>query len=165
MLSLKNKDYPFFDIENKYGPSLLSKLPFFNGKSNGVISKKEIKFNSFINRAKNRHGDLYIYDIDDYINMGSKMRIWCIKCQKFFIQSPASHVNNNGCICTRSRKTVRHLNQESFIQLAKECHGDKYNYDKVVFVNMNTKILIYCNTCLEYFSQSPSGHVDKVRPH
>ncbi len=38
-------EYPFFDIENKYGPlSRLRQLPLTRGKSNGFISKRKLPY-------------------------------------------------------------------------------------------------------------------------
>ena len=37
-------------------------------------------------------------------------------------------------------------------------HGNKYNYNKVVYFSAKTAVQIYCNTCKEYFSQTPDGH-------
>ena len=42
-----------------------------------------------------------------------------------------------------------------FIRKAKDIHGDKYNYDEVIYVDDRTKVKIYCNTCKDYFWQLP----------
>lgn len=43
--ALVTDQYPFFDIENKYGPlSRLRKLPLTSGKSNGFMSKKKLAY-------------------------------------------------------------------------------------------------------------------------
>ena len=54
------------------------------------------------------------------------------------------------------------INEEKtrdFIRRAKEIHGDKYNYDEVDYQGNNTKVKIFCNTCKEYFWQTPSNHL------
>lgn len=47
---------------------------------------------------------------------------------------------------------------EQFIEDAKKVHGDKYNYDKVLYINNKTKIII---TCPEHgdFLQTPNKHL------
>lgn len=54
------------------------------------------------------------------------------------------------------------LNQsEYFINQATEIHKNKYIYDKTKWVDAHSKILIYCKTHCEYFTQSPTTHLDK----
>ena len=49
--------------------------------------------------------------------------------------------------------------QKDFLDRAKEKHGDKYNYDKVKYINSQTKIIISCNTCNYIFEQLPNSHL------
>lgn len=46
-----------------------------------------------------------------------------------------------------------------FINKAKIIHDNKYNYDKVEYINSRTKVKIFCNTCKKYFWQNPSSHL------
>ena len=48
--------------------------------------------------------------------------------------------------------------QLEFITESIIIHGDKYNYDDVVYVNNKTKVKIYCNTCKDYFYTKPICH-------
>ena len=41
--------------------------------------------------------------------------------------------------------------QEDFVKKAKDVHGDKYSYDKSIYINSSTPVEIYCNECQEYF--------------
>lgn len=50
------------------------------------------------------------------------------------------------------------LTREEFIERARAIHGDKYNYDKVVYVNNATKVVITCPTHGD-FLQKPSMHL------
>ena len=50
------------------------------------------------------------------------------------------------------------LTKEEFIKKAKEIHGDKYDYSKVEYVNIDTKVCIICNKHGE-FLQSPYKHL------
>lgn len=49
--------------------------------------------------------------------------------------------------------------QEQFIKEAIEKHGEKYTYDKVIYINNKTKVKIYCNKCDDYFEQLPMIHI------
>ena len=53
------------------------------------------------------------------------------------------------------------LTREEFIRRAREVHGDKYDYSKVVYINNATKVLIKCNECGTVFEQTPNCHVSK----
>ena len=43
------------------------------------------------------------------------------------------------------------LTTEQFIERAKQKHGDKYDYSKVVYVKYNIKVITFCNTCNDFF--------------
>ena len=111
----------------------------------------------FIKEAKATHGNKYDYSCVNYKSNNTKVKIFCNKCKKYFEQRPSSHVRGQGCpFCNRKNKTT-----ESFIEEAKAIHGDKYNYDHVVYVNEKTKIKIWCNNCKEFFYQAPRHHLRK----
>lgn len=50
------------------------------------------------------------------------------------------------------------FNTAKFIERAKEKHGDKYDYSKVVYKNFQTKVLIICPEHGE-FTQTPAQHI------
>lgn len=62
-----------------------------------------------------------------------------------------------------NRKDDISSRQEKFINKARLIHGDKYNYDKVLYVKGHSKVTI---TCVEHgdFLQSPSNHTHKTSP-
>lgn len=54
---------------------------------------------------------------------------------------------------------MRRLTKEEFVAKSVAVHGDKYGYDKVVYVNNRTPVLIYCVHCKKYFKQTPNDHL------
>lgn len=48
---------------------------------------------------------------------------------------------------------------EEFIKRAREVHGDKYDYSRVVYVNFRTKVEIFCPTHNKSFWQTPKLHI------
>jgi Zn finger protein HypA/HybF involved in hydrogenase expression len=50
------------------------------------------------------------------------------------------------------------LTKDDFVRKAREKHGEKYGYDKAVYVNAHTKIKIYCKKCEKSFWQTPDKH-------
>lgn len=55
--------------------------------------------------------------------------------------------------------------QEDFVKKAKDVHGDKYSYDKSIYINSSTPVEIYCNECQEYFWQTPANHIYLEQGH
>ncbi len=52
------------------------------------------------------------------------------------------------------------LNTQTFIQRAKEVHGDRYDYTKVVYERSTKKIVIVCHVHGPFF-QRPQNHVNQ----
>ena len=50
------------------------------------------------------------------------------------------------------------LTTEEFIKRAREVHGDKYDYSKVMYKNSKDKVSIVCNKHGE-FLQAPDKHL------
>lgn len=55
---------------------------------------------------------------------------------------------------------IEKLNKNNFIRLAREVHGDKYNYDKSIYVKAKDKVIITCPIHGE-FEQRPQDHILK----
>ena len=52
------------------------------------------------------------------------------------------------------------LTTKEFIAKAKEIHGDKYDYSKVYYVNLGTKVCIICPEHGEFW-QTPYHHIKR----
>lgn len=113
----------------------------------------------FIMRAKSIHGEKYIYDDVVYVNNTEKVNIYCPK-HGIFRQRPNDHLRGKGCpVCFSERLGRIHvMNTGVFIQRAKEIHKDKYDYSKVQYKNMATKVEIIC-PIHGIFMQRPSDHL------
>lgn len=53
---------------------------------------------------------------------------------------------------------MKRFTQDEFLKLARDVHGDKYDYSKSIYVNQQTKV---CITCPRHgdFWQTPSAHI------
>lgn len=102
---------------------------------------KKLTRAEFIERAKKVHGDLYDYSKVEYINADTKVCIICSEHGEFW-QTPYSHVNQKQK-CPVCQHRVKQTLQ-TFLQRAKELYGDKYDYSKVEYVDMFTKVCIIC---------------------
>ena len=46
------------------------------------------------------------------------------------------------------------MNTEKFIEKAKQIHGDKYDYSKIIYTKAINKVIIICKKHGEFFQQS-----------
>ena len=120
---------------------------------------QKLTLDLFLKKAKERHGDKYIYDKSVYINVDKKLTITC-PIHGDFEQTPYSHYKGAGCqkcgflVLGNYRKVTFN----DFLNRAKEKHGDKYDYSKSNYIDTNTKITI---TCPDHgdFLQVPEKHM------
>jgi len=87
--------------------------------------------------------------------MHEKVTIGC-KLHGDFEQTPSGHITQKaGCQqCAGKYKS----NLVEFVDKAKNVHGEKYLYGKVVYVNNRTKVLISCPEHGD-FEQPPNNHL------
>lgn len=113
---------------------------------------------SFIKKAKEIHGNKYLYTSAEYVNTNTKLVITC-KIHGDFEQTPNSHTHGAGCPkCAMVKKDNDPSRCHLFISKAKEIHNNKYNYDKVHYVNNKTKVIITCKKHGD-FEQTPNRHI------
>ena len=55
---------------------------------------------------------------------------------------------------------AKRLTQEEFIKRAKKIHGDKYDYSKAIFNNVDEKVCLICKEHGEFW-QSPYKHINR----
>lgn len=104
---------------------------------NGVRTNEQ-----FIKDAKKIHGNKYDYSKTDVNNCDENGKV-IITCPIHgeFKQTPNNHLHGKGCSkCKGNNK----LTTEEVIKRAKEVHGDKYDYSKLVYVNYDTPFIIIC---------------------
>lgn len=113
----------------------------------------------FIQKAKAIHGDKYDYSKVEYVNATTKVRIMCPKHGEFW-QRPSEHLRGAGCQKCGHEYVVnlRKKTKEWFLQKAREVHGNLYDYSKVDFVNVSTKVCIVCHKHGDFW-QTPHGHI------
>ena len=141
-------------------------FPFLQGCGCDECSNKSRKEKlsdtkeNFILKARQVHGWKYDYSKVEYINSKTKV---CIICPEHgeFKMTPNSHLNGQNCPkCGNLYKGLnKKLTREQFIKNAKEAHGDRYDYSKVIYKNNHTNVTIICPEHGE-FKQTPTKHVD-----
>ena len=101
----------------------------------------EEKLKNFIDRAQSRHGDKYDYSKVEYNGIRNKVCIICPIHGEFW-QYPQDHIRGNNCpICANENRGRRkRYTKDEFVEKSKEIHGDKYDYSKVEYKNVNTTV-------------------------
>ena len=116
---------------------------------------KKLEQSEILLRFKKVHGDKYNYSKVHYINSNTKVEIICPEHGSFFV-TPADHIRNKSQ-CPNCKKTKK-LIIEEVIKRFRSVHGNKYNYDKVKYINTKTKVEIICPVHGSFF-QRPNNHL------
>ena len=124
------------------------------GKNN-----KKLTTDEFIERSSQIHKNKFDYSKSVY-NVSMKKLIIICPIHGEFLQTPSNHYHY-GCIKCGIEKNSNSCrsNKEVFIKKAKRIHGEKYNYDNIIYKNASTKIEIVCKLHGSFF-QLPCGHLN-----
>jgi hypothetical protein len=123
--------------------------PECGGRTNWTLEK-------FITKATEVHEGKYNYEKVNFINTTRKVIIIC-PVHREFPQTPNKHLSGQGCpLCAPNSKK----NTESFITKAIEIHGEKYSYEKTVYVSNHKNVIITCPIHGD-FEQTPANHTHK----
>ena len=108
----------------------------------------------FEEKANLIHNYKYIYNQMNYVDTKTKICIICPEHGKFW-QTPNSHLSGRGCPkCAGNVLKTR----ENFITNANRTHNFFFKYDKVKYINRNTKVIITCPIHGD-FEQLPASHL------
>ena len=117
---------------------------------------QKLNLDEFIKRANEVHGvGTYDYSKVKYINSQTKIEIICPKHGSFW-QTPNAHLQ--GCTCLKCHGNFN-LTSEEFIEKVRKIHNNKYDYSKVKYINLRTKIEIICPKH-KSFNQLPYLHLN-----
>ena len=120
-------------------------------------TKKNTK-DSFIEKARKVHGNKYNYSKVEYVTNKKKVCIICPEHGEFW-QDPHNHLKGRGCpICGNKIHKSTKYTTDTFITAAKNIHGNKYDYTRVVYKNLNSPVEIICPEHGSFF-QSPYLHL------
>lgn len=114
----------------------------------------------FIKEAQQIHGDKYDYSKVQYIGKDKNVCIICPKHGEFW-QTPHNHLCGSGCPACKNEyiSNLYKDTTDSFIEKAKQVHGDKYDYSKVNYIDSYTKVCIICPEHGEFW-QRPNNHLN-----
>jgi Zn finger protein HypA/HybF involved in hydrogenase expression len=112
---------------------------------------KKLNKDIFIEKSNKIHNNKYNYELVEYKNVRTLVKIICPNCG-VFEQLPWTHMKGIGCA------KCHLLTKEKFIEKSNMIHNNKYNYDFVKMINNKTKVLIKCEKH-GMFEQTPSSHL------
>jgi very-short-patch-repair endonuclease len=122
--------------------------------------KHNMRVNRLIEKAKEAHGDKYGYSLVDFLDPIDKVKLICPK-HGIFIQRFSDHIYKK-CGCRKcSNQKLKEMYQkdtQSFIEKAKETHGDKYDYSLVDYNGSKSKVKIICPEH-GVFEQNANNHI------
>lgn len=95
----------------------------------------------FIEEAQAKHGDFYDYNQVRYVNSTTKVILICPKHGEF---EAIPHHHLRGVACRKCFDARMRNEQNIIISKFHETHGNRYNYDKVVYERIDQKVTIAC---------------------
>ncbi len=133
--------------------------PMCKGKKTTELQKHTLT--QFIEKAIVIHGHRFNYNNVVYIDSGTKVTLTCNICNTTFDQLPSNHLAGHSCPVCRyiNNGNKSRLTLEEFIDRANKIHNYKYNYNKVLYLNGKSKIIVTCKDHGD-FQQLASNHLN-----
>lgn len=115
---------------------------------------KNLTQNEFIEKSKNLFNNI-TYDKTIYVNGRTNVILTC-KFHGDWSMPAKDHISyKRGCPYCSGVK----YNTQTFIERAKKVHGNKFNYDKSIFINVKKPVSICCKIHGD-FTQMPDKHIN-----
>lgn len=112
-------------------------------------------FDRFLSRARDFHGERFLYDRSSWIDFDHHVKIFC-SAHGWFKQIAKNHTRPASLGgCAECNKLDGFL---SFVSKAKAKHGDRFEYSMDASSSSNRYIKVYCARH-GWFSQAPSDHL------
>lgn len=110
-----------------------------------------------ISRLKEYHGDKYDYSLVKYETYSTPIKLICKEHGLF--EKKINKLKQDCPECALNiRSDKRRKTKDEFIAEAIKIHGDKYDYSKVIYDSVNTKVIIRCSIHGE-FEQKAMSHL------
>lgn len=142
----------------KHGTFLANPIHFLKGadcpKCAHALQAEKHKIKDFAERANLVHGNLYDYSKVVYNKNNSKVEIIC-PIHGSFWQTPAGHLNGNGCpICGIEKREENKRQEQENIFIAEA--SKYYDCSKVIYFDNQTEVTLICKKHGE-FKISPAA--------
>ena len=139
------KDF-FESVLKKEGIDELIEFIDYSGTPTLIESEQCRDLESFIKKARAKHGDRFKYDRAVYKGYDVPLLIGCEK-HGYNWQTPCSHLRGIGCAkcASEERGKKESYTTEEFISKAKSVHGDRYTYQHAVYTGSKNRITVTCS--------------------
>jgi hypothetical protein len=105
--------------------------------------KKNLAGQTFKDKAKRIHGDLYDYSKTFYVASLLEVEIFCNRHEGIFLQKPKVHLKGHGCPVCGGGNSKR-ITPEEFISKSKQIHSNFYDYSQTNYIGSKYKVAIGC---------------------
>lgn len=135
--------------------------PYFIGKRKELCEQckhendLQRRVKSFLDKAKEIHGNKYDYSKVEYINSSTHIQIVC-PIHGAFKQRPSEHLSGKGC--EKCYHESRRITTDVFLMKAKKVWGDRWDYSKSKVCGWHSNITIICKKHGE-FKQVVHNHL------
>jgi hypothetical protein len=170
-----NQNTPVVISCPKHGDFSVSPKTFLKSPHGCRKCRFDIPFSTkdFVKRAKSKNGAQCDYSKTRYTGYTEEVLIICRK-HGAFSQRADRHLKSktSGCPeCIRSNARISHkshgiseiIDTELFIRRSAEAHAGKYSYEKTIYVNNYTKVIVTCPAHGD-FQTNPNNHSRKKNP-
>lgn len=122
-------------------------------------NKRKLTLTEFISKANKIHNNKYIYDLVEYKDYKTEVKIIC-PIHGEFTESPQNHLQGCGCKkCAKEHNSILFSDtREDFISKAINVHGNKYDYSLVDYKGSKVDVDIICPKH-GVFQQKPNHHL------
>ncbi len=123
-------------------------------KENRKHTNKTLSNEEFVNLSKSIFGEKRFTYKSEYVNTRTYFTLLCNVCNHEFSTRYYNHIlrqdNCPKCSIIESIEKKRKVEEKKFLEKAKKIHDNRYNYDKVDYINSSTKVIIVCENLHEY---------------
>ena len=147
-----NSKSKFTIIDPKYNSRHFMTIQSYKAGVKCSLINAENKTSYIIKNFQLIHDDTYLYDKVIYESENKKVIITC-KIHGDFKQTAKSHISGSGCPKCQGKG----FSKEELINQLKSVHNDKYDYSKLVYKNLSSKVIIICKEHGE-FTQRLQNH-------
>lgn len=107
-------------------------------------------------------GNIALTLLNKFENEHEPYFLKCNICDHEFKLSRKSRIKRSSCKkCAKIKKAEK--NKIKFINLAKQIHGDQYDYSKVIYINNSNSVQIRCKKHDSFFPSLPATHTSKAK--
>lgn len=157
-----NADTPVEIICPTHGPFMQAPKSHIIGKQCIQCAREARKTTvaAFIKKANAIHDNKYSYNVDglEFVRNVDAITVYC-PVHGHFEQNIGKHLQGSGCRqCFLSNRT---LSEEDFVERAKATHGGLYDYSRVEYINIHTKVEVICKNHGP-FMVSPALHIQRT---